>query len=88
MLYIIPLITNPIFISSGIVFVRIYWFEKRLDSLVQDARLGRWKTTTKARPEGEEADLNRAERGVGEFALLSFSSINADMHTKLGDLLR
>jgi len=32
-MYIIPLITNPIFINTAIVFVRIRWFEKRLESL-------------------------------------------------------
>lgn len=63
-MYIIPLITNPIFINTAIVFVRIRWFEKRLESLVQDAKLGRWKTTTKSRPEPQDVDSEREERGV------------------------
>ncbi|KAF8477482.1 cation transport protein-domain-containing protein [Kalaharituber pfeilii] len=64
-LFIIPLITNPIFVSSAIVFVRIYWFEKRLENLVYEARFGRYKTTTRPRAEPSDADPEREERGVG-----------------------
>ncbi|KAF8425485.1 cation transport protein-domain-containing protein [Tirmania nivea] len=61
-MHLIPLITNPIFISTAIVFVRIHWFEKRLESL--DAKLGRWKTATKSRHEPQDVDPEREERGV------------------------
>ena len=87
-MHIIPLITNPIFINTVIVFVRIHWFEKRLESLgmkltvseaegryliwdniVQDAKLGRWRTTTKSRPDPGDVDPEREERGVGKSEL-------------------
>lgn len=64
LMHIVPLITNPIFINTVIVFVRIHWFEKRLESLVQGAKLGRWKTTTKSRPEPQDVDPEREGRGV------------------------
>jgi len=39
------------------------------NDIVQDAKLGRWKTTTKSRPEPLDADPGREERGVGRSRL-------------------
>ncbi|ODM23733.1 hypothetical protein SI65_01322 [Aspergillus cristatus] len=33
------MVTSPIFIHTAVVFVRIYWFEKRFQHLVQSARI-------------------------------------------------
>lgn len=64
---IIPSITNPIFINSFLVFVRLYWFEKRFQNVVHEARLKRAHTTLRSRTKSEmkqEQDLERQERGV------------------------
>jgi Cation transport protein len=46
-LYIIAMWTNPIVIHTFVVFVRLYWFEKRFQHIVRDARaLRRTKTRT------------------------------------------
>ncbi|PYH97492.1 potassium ion transporter [Aspergillus ellipticus CBS 707.79] len=37
-LYFISMITTPIFIHTVLVFVRLYWFEKRFQHVVSDAR--------------------------------------------------
>lgn len=63
-IHIIPLVTNPIFINTAIVFVRIHWFEKRLESQVQDAKLGRWRTMAKSRTVPQDVDPEREELGV------------------------
>lgn len=34
----IACVTNPIFINTAVVFVRLYWFEKRFKHIVQDLR--------------------------------------------------
>lgn len=38
-IYCVPMMTSPIFIHTAVVFVRIYWFEKRFQHLVQSARV-------------------------------------------------
>lgn len=32
-IYIIPMVTTPIFINTFVVFVRLYWFEKRFENI-------------------------------------------------------
>ncbi|KAJ5104366.1 hypothetical protein NUU61_001713 [Penicillium alfredii] len=66
-LYIITILCTPIFIHSALVFIRLYWFEKRFQHVVRDARALR---PTRSRMETisedkESQDLNRAELGVG-----------------------
>jgi hypothetical protein len=66
-LYIIPLLCTPIFIHGGLVFIRLYWFEKRFQHVVRDARALR---TTRSRMDTVTQDkgtqeVNRAELGVG-----------------------
>ena len=39
------------------------------DNIVQDAKLGRWRTTTKSRPDPGDVDPEREERGVGKSEL-------------------
>jgi hypothetical protein len=65
-LYFITLLCTPIFIHSGLVFIRLYWFEKRFQHVVRDARALR---TTRSRmdtvtQDKETQELNRAEQGV------------------------
>ncbi|KAL5623891.1 hypothetical protein BROUX41_003951 [Berkeleyomyces rouxiae] len=47
-LYLIPMITNPITINSMVVYLRLYWFEKNFNKLVKEARLRR-TTISKSR---------------------------------------
>ncbi|KAJ5683626.1 hypothetical protein N7462_006791 [Penicillium macrosclerotiorum] len=66
-LYLITLFCTPIWIHSALVFIRLYWFEKRFQHVVRDARALR---TTRSRmdtvTQGKESEeLNRAELGVG-----------------------
>lgn len=59
--------TNPVFIHTFVVFVRLYWFEKRFQNLVREARSLR-RTRTRSRTKSEaraDMDLDREERGVG-----------------------
>lgn len=66
-LYMITNMCTPIFIHSGLVFIRLYWFEKRFQHVVRDARALR---TTRSRmdtvtQDKEAQNVNRAELGVG-----------------------
>ncbi|KAI9827693.1 MAG: hypothetical protein M1819_006894 [Sarea resinae] len=65
-LYFIGMIGNPIWINSFVVFVRLYWFEKRFQHIVREARTVR-RTGTKSRTKSEardDADIEAEERGV------------------------
>lgn len=66
-LYTFCMLCTPIFIHSALVFIRLYWFEKRFQHVVRDARAlrstrSRMDTTTRDK---DTRELNRAERGVG-----------------------
>ncbi|KAL4914428.1 cation transport protein-domain-containing protein [Aspergillus aurantiobrunneus] len=37
-LYFVSMLTTPIFIHTALVFIRLYWFEKRFQHVVRDAR--------------------------------------------------
>lgn len=56
------MIANPIFINTIVVFVRLYWFEKRFQHIVTEAR-SRPRSRSKSDPI-DEPDLGRLERGV------------------------
>lgn len=60
---------TPIFINTFVVFIRLYWFEKRFQNVVIESRsarqtrsLSRRRSEMKADP---DRDLNEEERGVG-----------------------
>lgn len=63
----ISCITNPIFINTMVVLIRLYWFEKRFQHVVQDAvSWRRSRTRSKGRSElTNDPEHDRAERGVG-----------------------
>ncbi|KAJ4377920.1 low affinity potassium transporter [Neocucurbitaria cava] len=69
---IIACMCNPIFINGSVVFVRLYWFEKRFQHVVIESRTnksGRTRTISrrKSSVNAESAhDLGREERGVGD----------------------
>jgi Trk-type K+ transport system membrane component len=65
-LYLITCLCTPIFIHSALVFIRLYWFEKRFQHVVRDARAmrrtrSRMETVT---DDGDSENINRAELGV------------------------
>ncbi|KAH7071470.1 cation transport protein-domain-containing protein [Paraphoma chrysanthemicola] len=60
---------TPIFINSAVVFIRLYWFEKRFQNVVVEARSARHTRTISRRKSEMKQDLDRdlgqEEHGVG-----------------------
>ncbi|KAH8702003.1 putative potassium ion transporter [Talaromyces proteolyticus] len=63
-LYIISMWTNPIVIHSFVVFVRLYWFEKRFEKIARDARALRHTRSRTFTTGGDQHDAGREEQGV------------------------
>ena len=64
LLYWASMFTCPIFINTFVVFVRLYWFEKRFNAIAKDARnLRRTRTRTMTQPRNEH-DLGNVEEGI------------------------
>lgn len=61
-LYLWPMMSNPITINSFVVFLRLYWFEKRFQHVAREARLRRG-TLSKAKTKAKLDDAD-AEKGV------------------------
>ncbi|KAK4565714.1 low affinity potassium transporter [Recurvomyces mirabilis] len=64
----IACVANPIFINTSVVFVRLYWFEKRFEKVVQETRelrKSRAKTFSRSGTMRSERSLSEIERGVG-----------------------
>lgn len=57
------MIANPIFINTFVVFVRLYWFEKRFQHIAQEARSSRSRSRTNTQMLGEK-DTRNDEKGV------------------------
>ena len=59
-------VCNPIFINTFVVFVRLYWFEKRFQNVVREARnLRLTGSRSRTRSEGKtDRDIGTEERGV------------------------
>src|SRR5277367_4617006 len=63
-LFFIPMLTNPITISTFVVFLRIYWFEKRFQHIASEARRTR-RTISESRSQMRgERDIMGEESGV------------------------
>ncbi|KAI5465633.1 cation transport protein-domain-containing protein [Mariannaea sp. PMI_226] len=63
-IYLFTMMSNPITLHSSVVFLRLYWFEKRFQGWVKDARQRRGtlsKSKSKARTQNSTRD---AEEGV------------------------
>ncbi|KKF96248.1 Potassium transport protein 1 [Ceratocystis platani] len=62
-LYLIPMMANPIIMHSMVVYLRLYWFEKHFNQLVKEARLRRTtisKSRTKDQQQADpESQINR-----------------------------
>lgn len=71
-LYFVSMLTTPIFIHTMLVFVRLYWFEKRFQHVVRDARALR-HTRSRLRTITEDKDpeaYSREENGVGNRSIV------------------
>ncbi|KAG9233942.1 cation transport protein-domain-containing protein [Amylocarpus encephaloides] len=64
-LYFVPMLCNPITINSFVVFLRLYWFEKRFQHVAKEAKKNRRSMNkTISRSKTYDLDLEREERGV------------------------
>ncbi len=66
LLYLLSMLCNPIFINTSVVFVRLYWFEKRFKHVVEEARnlrrsRSKGRIASKAK---DDPELGRKEKGV------------------------
>ncbi|KAL8973029.1 MAG: hypothetical protein Q9183_000197 [Haloplaca sp. 2 TL-2023] len=64
--YALTMLATPIFIHTFVVFVRLYWFERRFQHIVRESRnlrRTRSRSRTKTEAKGEE-DVSRVEQGV------------------------
>ncbi|KFY24904.1 hypothetical protein V493_04959 [Pseudogymnoascus sp. VKM F-4281 (FW-2241)] len=63
-LYILPMMTNPITNNTFVVFLRLYWFEKRFQHIAKEAKRAR-RSMTKSRSQMKgERDMGAMEHGV------------------------
>lgn len=68
----ITCVCTPIFIHGSVVFIRLYWFEKRFQNVVIEARSSRGlrtrtmsKRKSTAKEDHPDRELGNEERGVG-----------------------
>jgi Cation transport protein len=83
-LYLLAMLCNPIVIHSSVVFIRLYWFEKRFKHVVEEARnLRRSKSKSRyASKTKDDPELGREEKGVRGRAIV----VLRDGHTFEGSL--
>ena len=64
--YLLTMVATPIFINSFVVFVRLYWFERRFQHVVREARhLRRTRSRSRTKTEAkDEQDLEKHSQGV------------------------
>ncbi|KAL9071025.1 MAG: hypothetical protein Q9161_004525 [Pseudevernia consocians] len=62
--YFVGMICTPIFINTFVVFVRLYWFERRFQNVVREARnIRRTRSRTRTEPK-DDPDPGLTEKGV------------------------
>ena len=64
--YVLTMLATPIFIHTFVVFVRLYWFERRFQHIVRESRnLRHTRSRSRTKTEGKgEGDVSRVEQGV------------------------
>ncbi|KAJ5543743.1 hypothetical protein N7513_007251 [Penicillium frequentans] len=86
--YIITILCTPIFLHSGLVFIRLYWFEKRFQHMIQDTsalRTARSRMNT-ASQDNDSEEINRAELGEGCRSIATLRGNSGDARgSKLSD---
>lgn len=63
-LFIIPMICNPISVNTFVVFLRLYWFEKRFQRIARDAKKNRRSIAKTMSKQKGDRDIGSEERGV------------------------
>lgn len=59
-------VATPIFINTFVVFVRLYWFEKRFQNVVLESqRIRRTRERSRTRTEIDDRHLDLEEKGLG-----------------------
>ncbi|KAL2810971.1 putative potassium ion transporter [Aspergillus granulosus] len=84
-LYFVSMLTTPIFIHTALVFIRLYWFEKRFQHVVRDARALR-STKSRIRTISQDKDSAGEEAGINgrPIVVLRGSSANNSQHGPSG----
>ncbi|KAI1777925.1 potassium transport protein TRK1/TRK2 [Hypoxylon cercidicola] len=63
-LYILSMLSNPMTINSSVVFLRLYWFEKRFQHVVKEARTKRVSISkSRSKAKATAADVERGVNG-------------------------
>ncbi|CUS07616.1 unnamed protein product [Tuber aestivum] len=63
--YFLPMLTTPIFINTIVVFVRLYWFERRFENIVSLTRLpSRARSALSRGAVDDDVESGREETGV------------------------
>ena len=78
-LYFLAMFCTPIFINTFVVFVRLYWFEKRFQNVVSARYLRGTKSRTRTEPR-EDPHSGTAEKGVRGRSIVVLH--NGDVHTR------
>lgn len=76
------MISNPIAINSFVVFLRLFWFEKKFQDMVREARNRRatiTKTKSKARPENFEPETGVNGRDIRVMRDGTMRRVNNDL---------
>lgn len=63
-IHLLIMMANPITIHSCVVFLRLYWFEKRFQHIVREARQRRGTLSKATSRSAAKNDADRVERGV------------------------
>jgi potassium uptake Trk family protein len=63
-LFFLPMLSNPITINTFVVFLRLYWFEKRFQHIAQEAKRSRISVSKSRSKMKGERDLDQEEKGV------------------------
>ncbi|KAI8307255.1 Low-affinity potassium transport protein [Colletotrichum sp. SAR11_59] len=65
-IYVIPMITNLIFINIVVVVARLYWFQQRLKNIAKERTLSRSAEDLEAGPPDQEAEVRGRESALDE----------------------
>jgi potassium uptake Trk family protein len=87
-LYIIPMLTNPITVNTFVVFLRLYWFEKRFQHIATEAKKTRRSMTkTISRTRTADRDITDEERGLnGRSIVVMHNTTRPNSVKSTGDL--
>ena len=89
--YLMCMVATPIFINTFVVFVRLYWFQKRFQHVVREARnLRRTRSRQRTNTQGlGEKDPGKEEKGVNGRSIVVLhgdrdlgGTTNGELHSK------